>query len=270
VLALFARAQTALQIVPDQSVGVLSENPAYGERWSTSIFPFGNYVIPDTGQDVFCRTYLRFSLDAVPAGSTVQSATLYVYVDDYWPSASSAPMSVYPVTVDWTSEGVDWYDMNAWPALGEVTATTVITSTTGWFAWDVAGLVQNWLDDTPNYGLAVAAADLDSTASNWAAARRLTADDPNTLPYLDVAFFEPTSAPTFTPEPSPTPISTPPPTATPRPPAPTATPVPTPTPMPEPILLPVTGQAAEPSLLWLVLAGAALLAGGLGLYRRGR
>ena len=269
-LALFARAQTAPQIVPDQSVGVLSEDPASGERWSTSILPFGNYVIPDTGQDVFCRTYLRFPLDAAPAVSTVQSATLYVYVDDYWPDADSALMSVYPVTADWTPEGVDWYDMSVWPTLGGAVATTTLTSNEGWFAWDVAGLVQDWLGDTPNYGLVVAATDLGSTASNWATARRLTAGDPNTRPYLDVAFFEPTSTLTPTPSPSPTPTSTPPPTATSRPPTPTATPVPTPTPMPDPILLPVTGQAVDPSLLWLALTGAALLAAGLGLYRRGR
>jgi hypothetical protein len=42
-LALPARAQTPLQIFPDQSVGVLSEDPGSGQRWSTSVFPFGNY-----------------------------------------------------------------------------------------------------------------------------------------------------------------------------------------------------------------------------------
>ncbi len=276
-LALSARAQTALQIVPDQSVGVLSEYPSSGERWSASIFPFGNYVRPSSGEDVFCRTYLRFPLDAVPAGSTVQSATLYVYVDDYWPNENGAPMSIYPVAADWTPEGADWYDVGAWPALGGAVATTMVTLDEGWFAWDVTGLVQGWLSDTLNYGLAVAAADLGSTASNWAAARRLTASDPNTRPYLDVAFFESpaTATPPPTPEPSPTPPPTsppPPPTATPRPPAPapTATPVPTLTPMPDLILLPATGQAVDSSLLWSALAGAALLAAGLGLYRRSR
>ncbi len=242
-LALSAYAQTSLRIPLDQGVGVLSEDPNSGERWSTSVFPFGNYVGTTSGNDVFCRTYLHFPLDGIPAGATVQSAALYIYTDDHWPNDAGAPMSAYPVTVDWTPEGVDWYDMSNWPALGEAAATTTVSSTVGWYRWDVTPLVQSWLEGTPNYGLAVAAADLDSTVSNWAAARRLTAHDPTTRPYLEIIYLEPT--PTPTPQPSPPP---PPPTATDRPPAPPATPIPTPTPTPEAILLPTTGGPSAPTL----------------------
>lgn len=254
-LALPAQAQTSLQIHPDQSVGVLSEDPGSGERWSTSIFPFGNYVGPASGEDVFCRTYLRFPLDAISVGSTVQSATLYVYVDDFWPGPGGAPMSAYPVTADWTPEGVVWDDMSNWPALEGAVATTDVSSTEGWYGWDVTLLVQGWLNGTPNHGLAVAAADLGSAATDWAAARRLTASDPATRPYLEVIFSEPT--PTSTPQPPPPP---PPPTATPQPTALPATPVPTPTSTPEPVLLPETGGGVSSVVGWLLLIG-----GGLGL-----
>ena len=250
-LAFPARAQTALQIAPDQGVGVLAEDPASGERWSTSVFPFGNYVGPVSGADVFCRTYLHFPLDTIPTGATIQAATLYVYVDDFWPDDSGAPMSAYPVTADWSPDGVDWYDTGVWPALGGAVATTGVSATAGWYGWDVTPLVQGWLDSTPNYGLAVAAADLYSAASGWAAARRLAASDPATRPYLEVTFFEPT--PTPTPQPPP-----PPPTATPQPPAPPTVPPPTST--PEPILLPATGDGLSPAAAWPLLVG-----GGLGL-----
>ena len=263
-LAFPARAQAPLQIYPDQGVGVLSEDPISGERWSTSVFPFGNYVGPISRDDVFCRTYLRFPFDAIPASATIQSATLYVYVDDFWPEPGSAPMSAYPVTAAWTPAGVDWYDMGAWPAIGEGVATTDVSSDGGWFTWDVTGLVQGWVDGTPNYGLAVAAADLGSAENNWAAARRLTAADPATRPYLEVTFLEPTPTPTCTPKPPPPP----PPTATPQPPAPPATPVPTPT--PEPILLPVSGLSPAPAHLWPPLVGLALLVTGLVLFRHRR
>ncbi len=249
-LVLPARAQTPLQIALDQGVGVLSEDPASGERWSTSVFPFGNYVGQASGEDVFCRTYLHFPLDGIPAGATVQLATLYVYADDFWPAPGGAPMSAYPVTTDWT--GADWDNMGTWPALGGTVATTDVSSTEGWYGWDVTSLVQGWLGGTPNYGLAVAAADLGSTASDWAAARRLTSGDPATRPYLEVTFTEP--APTSTPQPPP-----PPPTAMPQPPTPPATPVPTPT--PEPILLPETGGGPPPAVSWLLLAGGGLLTG---------
>ncbi len=262
VLSFAAQAQTSLQIAPDQGVGVLSEDPASGERWSTSVFPFGNYVGSVSGDDVFCRTYLRFPLDGISAGSTVGSATLYVYVDDYWPGPGSAPMSVYPVSAAWTPDGVDWYDVGAWPALGEGVATTEVSSTGGWFAWDVTTLVQGWVDGTPNHGLAVAAADLGSVVSGWATARRLTAADPATSPYLEVSFtaLTPTPEPTVTPRP-------PLPTATSQPPAP---PAPAATPTPEPVLLPVTGQTLAPSYLWSSLVGLALLGAGLALFRHSR
>ncbi len=256
-LALTVQAQTNLQIYSDQSVGVLSEDPASGERWSTSVFPFGNYIGPASGADVLCRTYLRFPLDGVPAGAAIQSATLYVYVDDFWPAPGDAPMSVYPVTEDWTTAGVDWYDVNAWPALGGAAATITVTSDLGWFAWDVTSLAQGWLSGASNYGLVVAAADLTSSASDWAAARRLTADDPATRPYLEILFFEPTPSPpppTATPSPPPPPTSAPQPTSQPSPPA---TPLPTPT--PEPILLPATGQTRVVSRLGTALVGLALL-----------
>lgn len=244
---------------PDQSVGVLSEDPGYGERWSATIFPFGNYTGTVSGEAIFCRTYLHFPLD-VPAGSVVQSATLFVFVDDYWPGPGSAPMSVYPVTTDWTVEGVDWYDMGAWPALDGAVATTVVSSDGGWFPWDVTGLVREWVSGArSNYGLALAAADLGSTASNWAAARRLLADEPGTRPHLFVSYITPTATPGGPPPtavPQPTLVEQ---TATPQPAAPTATPVLTPTPIP--ILLPETGalRTSLPIGLAFVACGLLLL-----------
>lgn len=252
-LALPARAQAPLQIYPDQAVGVLSEDPGSGDRWSTSILPFGNYVGPDSGEDIFSRTYLHFPLDTVPTGATVRSAILYVYVDDFhWAESGGTVMEVYPVEQDWTPGGVNWDDMTNWPALGSGVVGTEVTPNEGWYMWDVTALVQGWLGGTPNQGLAIAAADLASTASNRAAARRLTAGDPATRPYLevDVETASPTSTPTSPPAPTATPSSPPAPAPTAPPPlspSPTATPA---------ALLPMTGT-------WLGGAGWLLLCVGL-------
>jgi len=255
-LALPTRAQTSLQIFPEQGVGVLSADPGFGQRWSTNVFPFGNYVGSVSGEDISCRTYLRFPLREIPAGVTVESVTLSVYVDDFWPGPGSAPMSVYPVAADWP-EGEEWNDVSAWPVLGEAVMTTTVTSEEGWFTWDVTPLVWDWLQGTPNHGLAVAAAP-GSAASNWAAARRLTAEDLSTRPYLEITFSEPAPTPT---SPRPTPTSPPPPrpsTPTPHPP----TPIPPPTATPGPILLPVTGRTPLRACSWFLLL---LAGGGVGL-----
>jgi hypothetical protein len=229
---------------PDLSVGVLSEDPGYGERWSTEIFPFGNYVGPTTGRDVFCRTYLRFPISPHPPES-IARAVLNVYVDDYWPGPGGAPMSVYPVVEDWPA-GVDWGDMTTWPELGSPVATIQVTSDGGWFTWDVTGLVREWASGArPNDGLALAAADLPSTAANWAAARRLTAGDPATRPYLEITWVTPTETPA--------------PPSAPSPPA----PPPSPTPTPAPALLPETGGESAGMGGWLLILGLVLLALGL-------
>lgn len=261
----FSAAAQSPRVTPDQSVGVLSEDPGYGERWSATIFPFGNYTGTVSGEAIFCRTYLHFPLD-VPAGSVVQSATLFVFVDDYWPGPGSAPMSVYPVTTDWMVEGVDWYDMGAWPALDGAVATTVVSSDGGWFPWDVTGLVREWVSGArSNYGLALAAADPAAVTDNWAAARRLSADNPATLPYLTFELVRPSTV-VLTLVPSPVPSPTP---SPPQPPPPS----PLPTPTLAAVLLPETGgNGMGPDVAGgIVLLGLALaLAGWLAGRRRGR
>lgn len=265
VAAAFSAAAQSPGAVPDRSVGVLSEDPGYGERWSTTIFPFGNYTGTVSGKAIFCRTYLHFPIKVYP-GAQVLTATLSVYVDDFWPGPGSASIAVYPVLVDWTVEGVNWYDMGAWPSLGAPAAITRVTSDEGWFTWDVTGLVEEWVSGArPNYGLALAAADPAAVTDNWAAARRLSADNPATLPYLSFALVQPSTVVlTLLPSPVPSPTTSP---SQPLPPS----PMPTPTSASE--LLPETGNdrmrpdiAGAIALFGLALAMAGWLAG----HRRGR
>jgi hypothetical protein len=79
-----------------------------------------------------------------------------------------------------------------------------------WLTWDVTALMRAWLtDEVPDYGLALGPApapDADpEMAGNLLLARRLTADDPSTRPYLIVEFelrpVTPTPMPTATPAP---------------------------------------------------------------------
>ena len=253
-IPLFVAAQGRPAILPDRRVGVLSADPGYGERWSTAIFPFGNYTGTVTGEAIFCRTYLHFPVEVRP-GVEVTIATLHVYVDDFWPGPGGAPMSVYPVEEDWTVEGVDWYTMADWPALGAPVATATVTSDEGWFTWNVRELVQEWVSGArPNYGLALAAADLNAVTDNWAAARRLTADSPDTRPYLTYGLGIPRVI-TIAPTPSPTEIP-----ASPAPP-----PMPTPTPIPA--LLPETGTSGATRGGTVFLVGLGLLLGGCFLWR---
>lgn len=260
-LSFSVAAQEGPRLHPDRSVGVLSADPGYGERWSTTIFPFGNYTGTLSGKAVFCRTYLRFPV-GVPTGAEVYRATLSVHVDDYWPGPGSASISVYPVLVDWSVEGVDWYDPVNWPPLGAPVATTRVTSDGGWFTWEVTGLIREWATGArPNYGLALAAADPDRVTDNWAAARRLTADNPETMPWLSLLLQWPTV------------VTVPPtlvPTSTPSPPQ-ISPPSPTPFPTPVPVLLPETGRGGTGSAMtWAIVLLGLAVAGWVAGQRRKR
>ncbi len=263
LLARPATGQTALvvQLGPDygMSLGVITPQP---DTWptdhSTTILPFGNYLGPKTGQPVYSRAYLAFPLNELPAGAVVQQATLELYVDD-WPFEGSATLGVYQVTAAW-DETMDWAGRAplATPAL----AATTVSSTAGWYAWDVTALVQGWVNGAPNYGLALAAypdPDAAPDATGWAAAAQGRAgSDPTLAPRLTIVYA---LAQTPTPTPPAPPPTQPPPTPTPSGPPPTQPP-PTATPEvgPTPALLPISGggQPASSLPLWL-FGGAALV-----------
>jgi hypothetical protein len=85
----------------------------------------------------------------------------------------------------------------------------VLDETTGrWIVWDVTALVRGWvLNEVDDYGLALALApDPEAgpdAVGNLLLARLLTADDPNTVPYIiaDIEIHPVTPTPTPTPIP---------------------------------------------------------------------
>lgn len=124
------------------------------------------------------KSLLRFDLGSVPAGATVESAVLTLYVDGHggpgvWNNGNHVPTDVYRVTHAWVegeatwnvrSSGIGWF-----PPGGSYVGTTGQYETSPWatnsesvsspgdpLTWDVTALVQGWLDGTwDNDGLAV-------------------------------------------------------------------------------------------------------------------
>ncbi|MEH6503309.1 MAG: DNRLRE domain-containing protein [Cycloclasticus sp.] len=115
------------------------------------------------GRDM--HALFMFDVSGIPAGSLINSASLRLYAAAR-NGADSFNLKVHQVTQDWTESGSNWSDADdpiAWTAGGGGTyGATVIDSipaaATGWYEWNIAPLVQEWVEDPPvsaNQGLIV-------------------------------------------------------------------------------------------------------------------
>jgi len=132
-----------------------------------------------------------FDLTALPAGSPIHSAHLWLYTPD---GAGTTGVHVYPNAVDPNAadardpaQPTTWRDA---PTL--VPGTPGLASDGGsghWRSWDVTSLVQGWVrDSTTNGGLTLVGTG-DGLA-RFTSPLGAGGSDPNAVPYLDVAAGE--------------------------------------------------------------------------------
>jgi len=179
------------------------------------------------------RILIRFDLSAIPAGSAVTSARLYLYQTDS--DAPSGVHNVWPHVLrsSWNERGVTWDNQPASKSLND--PPTDVEASTGWTRWDVTNIVRYWVDSGyPNYGLILKGDG--ATAGSY----QYDSREGSNQPYLRVVYTGPTATPTRTPTPTDTPTQTPSPTSTP-----TSTSTPTQTPSPTSTSIP-TSQVDVP------------------------
>ena len=93
------------------------------------------------------RGLLKFSLSSIPAGSTINSATLKCFVFSY-PTGVSKEIRVHRVGASWSESSITWNNNYT----ESYDAQTV--SGGGWVTWDLVNLVEDWMDGTVNnYGV---------------------------------------------------------------------------------------------------------------------
>ena len=103
------------------------------------------------------RTFVRFDVSSIPAGSTVDSATLTLCATSV-PSATRT-YGVHRVTAAWVETTITW--ANQPTVAGAVTAATTTPGSPGCMSWNVAPDVQLWVDGTANNGWRVSDATED-------------------------------------------------------------------------------------------------------------
>lgn len=120
---------------------------------------------PNSGDS---RGLLKFDLSAIPAGATIDSATISIYVNfnAFSPVSSRiTSVSLYQITADWTEMGVTYDTKPAWNTAA-VTSMSIPAGTgsggsipfNGYIngsGANITTLVQSWFNGTtPNFGLA--------------------------------------------------------------------------------------------------------------------
>jgi hypothetical protein len=126
---------------------------------------YGNFnklsavVWTNSGKQIYWRTFLYFNIDAIPGGSSIQSATLYLYSDPAFSASNSAngnsqlsgSNAIYleRVTAPWHETTVTWNNQPATTATGRVWVSAS-NSTTENRQINVTGMVQTWINDPLN------------------------------------------------------------------------------------------------------------------------
>lgn len=135
-----------LSATADSYVQQNSKNTNYGT--STSLI-----LVGDQNKSKESIGYLLFQgINTIPAGATIQSATLRLY--HYQMSGAAVAVNAYKISSAWTETGVTWSNQPSviWTILSSTTANDSI----GWKTWDVTPLVQEWVDAiSANNGIAL-------------------------------------------------------------------------------------------------------------------
>ena len=119
-----------------------------------------NYGADDwsqTGKDVgenLRRSMIKFDVSSIPAGATVVSATLRLYVVNKL-GQNDSNIGMYFIVTDWEENIVTWTSSGGGGYDPASLAEPLIEWTSGWKEWDVPpGLIHEWIDGvTPNHGL---------------------------------------------------------------------------------------------------------------------
>jgi hypothetical protein len=111
----------------------------------------------DMGMPPPARTYIEFDLSSIPAGATIESATLSLYYYSWFgPSDQSETISLHKVTSSWDENTITWALQPSYEA-GATTSTVVGNSGAyGWYSWSITSLVSGWMGGSvANYGIAL-------------------------------------------------------------------------------------------------------------------
>jgi hypothetical protein len=184
--ALVVPAMAANEAFPADADSYIRWGAAYGDMnygTSTSL-----YIREETTGALY-RSLIHFDLSSIPAGATIESATLYGYQAS---RSGDLEVGAYRVTDAWNESVVTW---NTQPSITAQTTDVIDpgSATNVWINWNVTQDVQAYADGTANYGwmLKLTNESTPSTSQKVQMRSREYTADATQHPYLSVIYTIP-------------------------------------------------------------------------------
>ena len=141
-------------------------------------------VIPS----VSLRSLVRFDTSAIPPGTAIASAQLYILHSSYCDiGLRTHIVTSHRITGGWTEMGINWNNKPGYT--GQYGSVAVTSSDWDWFSLDVTDLVRGWVNGSfPNYGVMLRANE--SSGNDSAQLGFLTRNIPDSdfRPYLLITY----------------------------------------------------------------------------------
>jgi hypothetical protein len=126
--------------LPSADTWIWSGSGPWGSNWTLR-----TNIVSSFDQEIV----IRFDLSSIPAGSTINSAVLSAYRYD-GDSPTALECDIYRVTED-------WFEATLVDAIAHDTSVSydqIIITGTDWYDFDIALLVQDWVDGSvDNFGI---------------------------------------------------------------------------------------------------------------------
>jgi len=183
----YASEQT-MTIQPDATAG--KDAYVYSPSSTTN---FGSYTTLYAGARAMgiCRSYLQFSLDALPDDAVIISARLGLYYY-YNVTSHAASIGAYLVQGAWNEGTVTWNAQPTSAATPEYTYTLPATPTNDFRYWYITNMAKGWWDGSlNNYGVMLKSPS-ESSWEGWTGFYSSDYATASLRPILVIYYYDPT------------------------------------------------------------------------------
>ena len=123
--------------------------------------PSGNFsVINSYSPDRTANSLVKFNMDSIPSGSTINSAELGLFIDTCDPAGNGPVLTASRLISNWSESTATWNSNLHATTAGKALSNTTICARENSAIFNVKDIVQSWASGSSNYGFLISS---DST-----------------------------------------------------------------------------------------------------------